>query len=106
MEKSEESKKAGEEKISTGKIEKIADLAMIELNEKEKKELGADLSNIIDFADALLSVDTENVEPMMHILPVNNVLREDEVKESFDREDLLKNAKTKEKGCFYVPKII
>lgn len=106
MEKSEESKKAGEEKISTGKIEKIADLAMIDLNEKEKKELGADLSNIIDFADALLSVDTENVEPMMHILPVNNVLREDEVKESFDREDLLKNAKTKEKGCFYVPKII
>lgn len=106
MEKSEESKKAGEEKISTGKIEKIADLAMIDLNEKEKKELGADLSNIIDFADALLSVDTENVEPMMHILPVNNVLREDEVKESFDREELLKNAKTKEKGCFYVPKII
>ncbi|MBP2027477.1 aspartyl-tRNA synthetase [Acetoanaerobium pronyense] len=106
MEKSEESKKAGEEKISTGKIEKIADLAMIELSEKEKKELGADLSNIIDFADALLSVDTENVEPMMHILPVNNVLREDEVQESFDREELLKNAKTKEKGCFYVPKII
>lgn len=106
MEKSEESKKAGEEKISTGKIEKIADLAMIELSEKEKKELGADLSNIIDFADALLSVDTENVEPMMHILPINNVLREDEVKESFDREELLKNAKTKEKGCFYVPKII
>lgn len=106
LEKSEESKKAGEEKISTGKIEKIADLAMIELSEKEKKELGADLSNIIDFADALLSVDTENVEPMMHILPVNNVLREDEIKESFDREELLKNAKTKEKGCFYVPKII
>jgi len=106
LEKSEESKKAGEEKISTGKIEKIADLAMIELSEKEKEELGADLSNIIDFADALLSVDTENVEPMMHILPINNVLREDEAEESFDREELLKNSKTKESGCFYVPKII
>ncbi len=87
-------------------IEYVADLARINLDEEEKLSLSQDLTNIIAFADKLSELDTIDVAPLDHILPLSNVFREDIVEESYDRDELLKNAKTKEEGCFFVPQII
>jgi aspartyl/glutamyl-tRNA(Asn/Gln) amidotransferase subunit C (EC 6.3.5.-) len=87
-------------------IEYVADLARIHLDESEKMSLSEDLSNIIAFADELSKLDTSDTLPLDHILPVCNVFREDELEKSYDRDELLKNAKTKEEGCFFVPQII
>ena len=100
--KKSESKSA----VTKETIEYVADLARIHLDESEKMSLSEDLSNIIAFADELSKLDTSDTLPLDHILPVCNVFREDELEKSYDRDELLKNAKTKEEGCFFVPQII
>lgn len=54
----------------------------------------------------LNALDTSGVEPMSHVFPVKNVLREDEVVPSFDRDELLRNAPASEDGAFLVPKTV
>ena len=73
-----------------------------EQNEKAQRELGA----IIDYADTLNNVDTEGIEPMSHVFAVKNVLREDVVKESHDRNELLANAPMSDEEAFLVPKTV
>lgn len=92
--------------VSKETIEYVADLARINLDEKEKLSLSEDLTNIIAFADKLSELDVSEILPLDHILPLSNVFREDILEKSYDRDELLKNAKTKEEGCFFVPQII
>ncbi|MBQ1613274.1 MAG: Asp-tRNA(Asn)/Glu-tRNA(Gln) amidotransferase subunit GatC, partial [Selenomonas sp.] len=54
----------------------------------------------------LSELDTENVKPTTYALPMQNVFRKDEVKESLDREAALANAPLKEDGYFKVPKVL
>ncbi|MCD6423278.1 MAG: Asp-tRNA(Asn)/Glu-tRNA(Gln) amidotransferase subunit GatC [Elusimicrobia bacterium] len=87
-------------------VEYLGNLARISLSEDEKEKLYADLEKILGYVSQLEKVDTENVEPTYHVLPVKNVFRKDKVKESFSKEEILKNA-TERKGDFFkVPKII
>ncbi len=51
-------------------------------------------------------MDTSQVAPTFHVLPLNNVRRTDVVVPSMAREEALSNAPDKAKGCFRVPKII
>ncbi|HDD64948.1 MAG TPA: Asp-tRNA(Asn)/Glu-tRNA(Gln) amidotransferase subunit GatC, partial [Firmicutes bacterium] len=61
---------------------------------------------IIDYVSKLKEVDTENIEPTYHVLPVTNVFREDKVEKSLDIEEVLKNAPDRFKNFFKVPRII
>ena len=54
--------------------------------------------------DKLNELDTEGVEPMSHVFPVQNVFREDEVVNGDDRENMLRNAPQKKEGTYMVPK--
>jgi aspartyl-tRNA(Asn)/glutamyl-tRNA(Gln) amidotransferase subunit C len=56
--------------------------------------------------DVLGELDTENVKPTAHVLPLKNVFREDVVKPSLDRDLALSNAPEREDGYFKVPKIL
>lgn len=87
-------------------VEYLGKLARIELSEEEKKKLENDLEKILEYISKLNKVNTENVSPTYHVLPVKNVFRKDKVKESFSREELLKNAPDKTEEFFKVPKII
>lgn len=51
-------------------------------------------------------VDTENTERMVHVLPLENVLRADEKKKIFSREDLLKGAPEQTDGYWQVPRLL
>ena len=87
-------------------VEMVAELARLSFTEKEKEELMGTLNSILDYFDKLSELDTANVEPLTHILPVQNVMREDEVQPSCSQETVLKNAPKHRRGHFVIPKVI
>ena len=91
--------------ITTNDVEYIAKLAKLKLLDEEKEKFVEQLGDIVEFANKISTLDTENVEPTNHILEVQNVFREDEVKDSYNRDEILKNAPAKEAGCIVVPSI-
>ena len=87
-------------------IDKLADLAKLEFNEAEKKELMQDLKEIISFFEKLKEVDTTGVEPLIHITEGENNLRKDKVKSELTRDDALKNVPLHDGSYIKVPKVI
>ena len=92
--------------ISVEEVKHIAKLARLNFTDDELSKFTKDMSNIVDMANEISSLDTENVKPTAHILENTNVFRKDEVLPSYDREEILKNAPTKESGCISVPKVV
>jgi len=93
-------------RISKEEIEHIASLARLSLTEKEKELFGSQLSSILDYMEKLNELDTRNVEPTSHVLPLSNVMRDDVPGPSIAREDALMNAPDHTEKFFRVPKII
>lgn len=87
-------------------VEYVAKLAKLNLTEDEKVKFVEQLGDIVEFANKISSLDTEGVKPTNHISDVKNVFREDEVKASYSREEILMNAPEKEAGCLVVPSIV
>ena len=87
-------------------VETVAELARLSFTEKEKKELTGTLNSILGYFDKLSELDTGHVEPLTHILPVQNVMREDEVQPSCGQEMALANAPKHKRGHFVIPKVI
>ena len=90
--------------ISDETIEYVGILAKLELSEEEKEQAKKDMANMLDYIDTLNDLDTEGVEPMSHVFPINNVFREDVVTNGDDREEILSNAPESKDGAFVVPK--
>lgn len=88
------------------KVEFLADLMKIELTDEEREQMAGDLGAIINWADVINGLDTKDVPPTIHIIPINNVFRDDTVQPSMDRKELLAGAPNQEQGCFSVPKIV
>ena len=84
----------------------VAELAHLKLDGEQRAQAAADLARMIGYVDKLSELDTEGVEPMSHAFPVTNVFREDEVRESMAREQVLANAPAVKDGCFLVPKTV
>jgi len=93
-------------KIDIKDVEYVAKLSRLELSEEEKSQQLEKLNKILDYMEILSKVDTKDVQPLAHVLPINNVLRKDEVHETLDREKALQNAPEKDQGMFRVPKIV
>lgn len=87
-------------------VEKVANLAKLSLSDEEKALMQAELGAIIGFADKLSEIDTDGVEITAHIVPINNVLRADEVTNQPNRDEILSNAPTKADGYMTVPKTV
>lgn len=87
-------------------IEKIATLARLKLTEDEKIRLGGQFERILEYIDQLNRLDTQAVEPTTHVLPLQNVFREDELKKNFPDTEYLPLAPRQDKGHYEVPQII
>ena len=87
-------------------ISYLEELARIRLSEEAEQKAKEDLQKILAYIDTLNELDTEGVEPMSHSFPIKNVLREDEVRPSTDRELILSNAPKQKDGCFMVPRTV
>lgn len=84
----------------------VAHLARIEFEPKELEKLSHQLKDILDFIDKLKKIDVDNIEPTSHILPINNVLRQDIRKDSLSEPKALMNAPERQDSFFIVPKVI
>lgn len=93
-------------KITREQVEHVANLARLNLTEEEKVQMTTDMEAIIGFADQINSLDIADVKPTDHVIPINNVFRDDVAAPSMDREKLLSNAPNQENGCFSVPKVM
>ena len=87
-------------------IEHVARLARLELSEPEKERMRSQLDAILTYIDKLRQLNTGDVEPTSHAIPVLNVMREDEVRPCFPREEMLANAPEREGDFVRVPRII
>jgi len=93
-------------KITKKEVEYVARLARLSLSEAEKEKMTAQLDSILEYMDTLNKLDTKNVAATSHVLPLNNVWREDTVKPSLSREEMLANAPEQAEGFFKVKKVI
>ena len=94
------------EKIDQAQVRKVARLSRLDLTDAEVEEFTGQLSAILDYVEKMNELNTDNVEPLAHCLPISNVFREDCVKESLGTERALTNAPQRDGEFFKVPKIM
>jgi aspartyl-tRNA(Asn)/glutamyl-tRNA(Gln) amidotransferase subunit C len=87
-------------------VEHIAKLAKLSFSENEKEKFTEQFNEILSFMEKLNELDTLNIEPLSHVIELQNVLRNDTVKPSLPTEEALKNAPAKDEKFFKVPKVI
>lgn len=92
--------------ITKEQVEHVAELARLDLTEEEKIQFTEQLNAILKYAEQLNELDTEHVEPTTHVLPISNVMREDEVRPSWPLDRVMLNAPDEEDGQFKVPAIL
>jgi aspartyl-tRNA(Asn)/glutamyl-tRNA(Gln) amidotransferase subunit C len=93
-------------KLSLDQVRYVAELARLELAPAEEERLTGQLNAILEYMGQLAEVDTAGVEPTSHVLPLTNVLREDEPRPCLSNAAALANAPDPDQGHFAVPKII
>lgn len=87
-------------------IESLARLSHLSFDDAERKEIRADLQEMISFIEKLNEVDTSGVTPLLHMSSNVNILRDDVVQGSVTRNEALKNAPATDGVFFQVPKVI
>ena len=92
--------------VNDALVENQANLARLQFKEAEKEIIKHDLQPMIHFVDKLNELDTEGVEPLLHMTDTDNILREDVVQGSVSREEGVKNAPDTDGIFFKVPKVI
>lgn len=102
----EEGKQAQKRSKKRIDVKKVARLSKLALTGQEEQAMERELSAIIAFADQLAGIDTAGVQPTAHVIPMQNVLRKDEVQPSMHREQLLENAPSAQDGYLMVPQVI
>ena len=92
--------------ITTEQVKHVANLARLEFGEEETEQFTYHLARILDYIGKLNELDTTDVPPTSHVLPINNVVKEDVVKPSYDRDLVSASAPASEEGYFEVPQVI
>lgn len=93
--------------LSEKEVRDIAEYARIGLNDDELAAMTVDLNSIIETLEPITKFDLDGVEPTFHpIGSLSNVMREDEVGKSFDRDTALSNSDSVNEGCFEIPSIL
>jgi len=84
----------------------LESLSAIALTPEERNAIQAELQSAVDSFAPLLDLDTQGVEPLTHVFPLKNVMREDAVVPSMENEALLANAKRSKGGAFVVHRAV
>lgn len=84
----------------------IAKLARLNLKENEIQNYKKNLEEILEFADTINKVDTDNIDETIGINENYNVFRKDEIISESDKDELLANAPSQDEGMFRIPKVI
>ncbi len=92
--------------IARADVEHVAKLSRLALSEDEIEHLTRELASILGHAADIEALDLDDVAPTAHPLPLENVLRADEVRPSLDRDEVLAQAPLAEDRRFRVPRIL
>jgi aspartyl-tRNA(Asn)/glutamyl-tRNA(Gln) amidotransferase subunit C len=94
--------------LSKDEIQHIAKLARLELTDEELKKYGGQLSAVLNYIDQLKEVDVKGVEPTAQVTGLENVLREDEIKDWDEKEieEALADAPEREERFIKVKRVI
>ncbi len=94
------------ETITTDDVKHVATLARLDFNEEDIQQFTHQLARILDYIGKLNELDTTDVPPTAHPLPLRNVVKADVAKASYSRDVVLEGAPSAEEGYFEVPKVI
>ena len=92
--------------IDQNTVKKVAEIARLNLSDKEIEKFSKDLANILEAFEDLKKADTKNVEPTFQPIEVKNVVREDKIEESFSTNEALSQTKNTEGKHFKGPKVV
>jgi len=92
--------------ITKDDVAYVAKLAHLDLDEPTKARMREDMASILGYVEKLNELDTAKVEPMMHVLDIQNVFREDASRTWLSRDDALRNAPDTDGEYFLVPRIL
>ena len=92
--------------MNTETLRGLAHLARLEFDPAREEQMLTDLNKILDWVDQLAQVDTEGVEPLVHLSHEINVLRDDTARNTISHQDGLRNAPRKDSDYFRVPKVL
>jgi aspartyl-tRNA(Asn)/glutamyl-tRNA(Gln) amidotransferase subunit C len=92
--------------LTPEQVDHVALLARLELTPEEKAKLTHDLNTILVHFERLQQLDTEDVPPTSHAIPMQNVFREDVVRPSLPRDSFLREAPDARDEFFVVPRIV
>jgi aspartyl-tRNA(Asn)/glutamyl-tRNA(Gln) amidotransferase subunit C len=93
-------------RISREQVDRVAALARLSFSENEAERIGADLEAILGYVETLNELDTEGIEPMSHVIPLETPVREDRAVAALDPELAVANAPVRDGTAFVVPKVI
>lgn len=92
--------------ISREDVEHVAYLVRLGLTEEEKTHFQEQLSHILDVMQVINQVDTDHIPPTAQVIPLGNVMREDEARQPFPVEEILKNAPRREDDFIRVKPVL
>jgi aspartyl-tRNA(Asn)/glutamyl-tRNA(Gln) amidotransferase subunit C len=92
--------------LSRDDVRKVASLARLKVTDEELDSLAKDLDAIVGYVQVLNDIDSASVEPMVHAVDLQNVLRPDVMIDSLDRSAALSNAPRTDGEYFLVPAMI
>ena len=89
--------------IEREQVEHVAKLARLELTDDEVERMAGELSGILEHVDRISQLDLDGIEPTSHVIALENVLRPDEPRPSWSKEEVLERAPDPASGSFRVP---
>lgn len=92
--------------LSTVEVSKVALLARLKLTDSELEKFTTQLNAIVGYVEQLQELNTDDVEPMAHPLPLQNVFRADEVRPSLAQDKALANAPKSTNEFYLVPPVL
>lgn len=87
-------------------IDKLASLSKLEFKADEKEAIKKDMTRMLSFFEQLTEVNTDGLEPLIHINPETNVYRADKITEELTQAQALKNGPNHDSFYFKVPKVV
>ena len=84
----------------------MANLARLRLNDHEIEQYQNDMNKILEYMELLNQVNTDDVEPLEHVLELPAKYRKDVAKPPVDHQEALKNAPDADEDYFRVPRVI
>ena len=92
--------------ITRDQVEHVSRLARLALSEQELDSLTGEMDAILDYVEQLNTLDTKEIVPTAHAVPMENAFRKDEVRPGFTTEQALSNAPDATDNAFRVRRVI